>query len=371
MSDGLTGLFNHRHFQETLVVEVERAQRYELVFTLLMMDLDLFKNVNDRLGHPRGDEALKAVAGVLRANARAADFVARYGGEEFVMILPGTAVKQAASLAERIAQGVREVTLDVPDPPKLSISIGMADFPACGRDRESLIAAADAALLFAKRSGRDMVADFSQISLVELDSAGLEGLAFRLEKADIETVETLAAAIEMRDAFAAERAAHVADTAAHLADALGLDANQTAVLRMAALVYDIGKVGIPVEVLNRRGALTDEEMRAVRQHPEVGKRLLESTMRLNALLPVVLHHHERWDGTGYPDGLRGEQIPFAARVIALCDTWEAMVTDRAYRRALGYDEAVAELRRGSGTQFDPALVEVFIASLQTAGGAAG
>ena len=371
VSDGLTGLFNHRHFQETLVVEVERAQRYELVFTLLMMDLDLFKNVNDRLGHPRGDEALKAVAGVLRANARAADFVARYGGEEFVMILPGTAVKQAASLAERIAQGVREVTLDVPDPPKLSISIGMADFPACGRDRESLIAAADAALLFAKRSGRDMVADFSQISLVELDTAGLEGLAFRLEKADIETVETLAAAIEMRDAFAVERAAHVADTAAHLAEALGLDANQTAVLRMAALVYDIGKVGIPVEVLNRRGALTDEEMRAVRQHPEVGKRLLESTMRLNALLPVVLHHHERWDGSGYPDGLRGEQIPFAARVISLCDAWQAMVTDRAYRPALGYDEAVAELRRGSGTQFDPALVEVFIASLQTAGGAAG
>ena len=140
---------------------------------------------------------------------------------------------------------------------------------------------------------------------------------------------------------------------------------------MAALVYDIGKVGIPVEVLNRRGALTDEEMRAVRQHPEVGKRLLESAMRLNALLPVVLHHHERWDGSGYPDGLRGEQIPFAARVISLCDAWQAMVTDRAYRPALGYDEAVAELRQGSGTQFDPDLVEVFIASLQTAGGAAG
>ncbi len=177
VTDGLTGLFNHRHFQETLLGEVERAARYDLVFSLLMMDLDLFKTVNDRLGHPRGDEALKAVAEVMRANARTSDFVARYGGEEYVMILPGTTAGQAGVLAERIAQGVREVQLAVPHPPPLSISIGVADYPACGRDRESLISAADTALLFAKRSGRDMVADFSQISLVELDQTDLEGLA--------------------------------------------------------------------------------------------------------------------------------------------------------------------------------------------------
>ena len=371
VSDGLTGLFNHRHFQETLVVEVERAQRYELVFTLLMMDLDLFKNVNDRLGHPRGDEALKAVAGVLRANARAADFVARYGGEEFVMILPGTAVKQAASLAERIAQGVREVTLDVPDPPKLSISIGMADFPACGRDRESLIAAADAALLFAKRSGRDMVADFSQISLVELDTAGLEGLAFRLEKADIETVETLAAAIEMRDAFAAERPRTSPTRRRTWRTPSVWTPTRRPCCAWPRWCTTSARSASPWRCSTVAARSPTRRCGPCGSIRRSGKRLLESTMRLNALLPVVLHHHERWDGSGYPDGLRGEQIPFAARVISLCDTWQAMVTDRAYRPALGYDEAVAELRRGSGTQFDPDLVEVFIASLQTAGGAAG
>lgn len=371
ITDGLTGLFNHRHFQETLEREVDRAARYDLEFSLLMMDLDLFKNVNDRLGHPRGDEALQAVADVLRTNARATDFVARYGGEEFVMILPGTPVRQAASLAERIAQGVRDIVLDVREPPRLSISIGMADFPACGRDRESIIAAADAALLFAKRSGRDMVADFSHVSLLEFDQSALEGLAFRLEKADIETLETLAAAIDMRDAFSSERTHGVAVTALQVADSLGLDDQQRTVLRMSSLVYDIGKVGIPVEVLNRRGELSAKDKDAIRRHPEVGKRLLESTMRLNALLPVVLHHHERWDGGGYPDGLVGEEIPFAARVIAICDSWQAMMSDRPYRSALSRDEAVAELRAGAGSQFDPEIVEAFVASLEKTDGAGG
>ncbi len=194
------------------------------------------------------------------------------------MILPGTTAGQAGALAERIAQGVRDIHLDVPHPPPLSISIGVADYPACGRDRESLIAAADTALLFAKRSGRDMVADFSQISLVELDQADLEGLAFRLEKADIETLETLAAAIDMRDAFSAERAAGVSRAAGLVADELRLDEMQRDVLRVAALVYDIGKVGIPVELLNRRGELTAGEQSTIRRHPEIGMRLLESTM---------------------------------------------------------------------------------------------
>ncbi len=331
-----------------------------------MMDLDFFKQVNDRLGHPRGDEALCAVADVLRAHARTTDFVARYGGEEFVMILPGTSMKQAAAVAERVAQGVREIELGVPEPPRLSISVGIADFPACGRDRESLIAAADAALLFAKRSGRDMIADFSQVSLVELDPSALEGLAFRLEKADMETLESLATAIDRRDVFAGEHTQDVAAAAGRLAATLGLDDQQTDVLRMSALVYDIGKVGIPVEVLNRRGVLSDEDQATIRRHPEIGKRLLESTMRLHALLPVVLHHHERWDGTGYPAGLAGEAIPFAARVIAICDAWQAMTRERPYRPALTRSAAIAELRGGAGTQFDPGLVEAFVESVETA-----
>ena len=367
VTDGLTGLYNHRHFQEALAVEVERAVRYGLTFTLFMMDLDFFKTVNDRFGHPRGDQALQQVAAVLRHNARTSDFVARYGGEEFVMILPGTTVKQAGALAERIAQGVREIVLDVPEPPPLSISIGMADYPACGRDRESLIAAADAALLFAKRSGRDMVADFSQISLVELDQAALDGLSFRLERADQETLEALAGAVAMRDAFADRSASCVTNAARCLADALGLDGPEKELYTTAAVIYDIGKVAIPIEVLNRRGDLTAEEREEIRGHPEAGRRLLESVMRLRGALPAVIHHHERWDGTGYPDGLKGEDTPLLARAIAICDAYQAMVVDRPYRRALSQDAAIEQLRACAGSQFDPQLVKVFVGAMEKEG----
>ena len=215
-----------------------------------------------------------------------------------------------------------------------------------------------------------MIADFSEMSLVELDQSALEGLAFRLEKADVETIETLAAAIDMRDAFGGERARDVAASAEGVAAELGLGDAERSTLHMAALVYDIGKVGIPVDVLNRRGDLSDQDRVTSRRHPEVGKRLLESANRLSALAPIVLHHHERCDGTGYPDGLRGEQIPFEARVIALCDAWQAMVSDRPYRTALTPEQALAELRAGAGRQFDPGLVEVFIAGMQRKAGAA-
>jgi len=364
VTDGLTGLYNHRHFQEALAVEVGRAARYELTFTLLMMDLDFFKTVNDRFGHPHGDQALQQIAAVLRQNARTSDFVARYGGEEFVMILPGTTVQQAGALAARIAQGVREIKIDVPDPPPLSISIGMADYPTCGRDRESLIGAADAALLFAKRSGRDMIADFSQISLVELDSAAIEGLSFRLAKADLETLEALAGAVAMRDVLADGTGSCVTKVARSLAEALGLDGPEKDLFTTAAVIYDIGKVGIPIEVLNRRGTLTAEERDEIRRHPEVGRRLLESVMSLGNAMPAVVHHHERWDGTGYPDGLKGEDIPLLARAMAICDAYQAMVADRPYRDAMSQEAAIGQLRACAGGQFDPELVEVFIGALK-------
>ena len=363
ITDGLTGLHNHRHFQEILSHEVERGLRYGSTFTLLMMDLDFFKNVNDRLGHQRGDDVLRRVSEVITVAARSSDFVARYGGEEFVMILPETPSRQAEAVAQRVRQGVKRIVLEVPNPPDLSISIGVADFPFCGKERESLIAAADAALMFAKRSGRDMVTHFSAVTPLDFDSAALEGLTFRLEGADLVTLEALAAAVDARDTFDRGHTARVVETVEKIIGPLGLDESDRDIVRAAARIYDVGKLVIPIEVLNRTDGLGDVEREAIRRHPDVGRSLLESTMKLAHLLPVVGHHHECWDGSGYPGGLKGEEIPLAARVIAICDAYQAMVSDRPYRKALSGEEVIAELRAGAGTQFDPDLVERFIAAV--------
>jgi diguanylate cyclase (GGDEF)-like protein len=367
ITDGLTGLHNHRHFQEILSHEVERGLRYGSTFTLLMMDLDFFKNVNDRLGHQRGDDVLRRVSEVITVAARSSDFVARYGGEEFVMILPETPSRQAEAVAQRVRQGVKRIVLEVPNPPDLSISIGVADFPFCGKERESLIAAADAALMFAKRSGRDMVTHFSAVTPLDFDSAALEGLTFRLEGADLVTLEALAAAVDARDTFDRGHTARVVETVEKIIGPLGLDESDRDIVRAAARIYDVGKLVIPIEVLNRTDGLGDVEREAIRRHPDVGRSLLESTMKLAHLLPVVGHHHECWDGSGYPGGLKGEEIPLAARVIAICDAYQAMVSDRPYRKALSGEEVIAELRAGAGTQFDPDLVERFIAAVGASG----
>ena len=367
ITDGLTGLHNHRHFQEILSHEVARGLRYGSTFTLLMMDLDFFKNVNDRLGHQRGDDVLRRVSEVITVAARSSDFVARYGGEEFVMILPETPSRQAEAVAQRVRQGVKRIVLEVPNPPDLSISIGVADFPFCGKERESLIAAADAALMFAKRSGRDMVTHFSAVTPLDFDSAALEGLTFRLEGADLVTLEALAAAVDARDTFDRGHTARVVETVEKIIGPLGLDESDRDIVRAAARIYDVGKLVIPIEVLNRTDGLGDVEREAIRRHPDVGRSLLESTMKLAHLLPVVGHHHECWDGSGYPGGLKGEEIPLAARVIAICDAYQAMVSDRPYRKALSGEEVIAELRAGAGTQFDPDLVERFIAAVGASG----
>jgi len=371
ITDGLTGLYNHRHFQEMLVTEVERARRYGETFTLLMMDLDFFKQVNDRFGHQRGDEALREVADVLLQAARSSDFVARYGGEEFVMILPETPARQAEVVAERVREGVKGITMDVANPPRLTISVGVADYPFCGVERDGLIAAADAALMFAKHAGRDMVAHFSDVEPLEFDPDALESLAFRLEGADLVTLEALATAVDARDRFDKHHSAGVVETVERVVGALVAEPHDVDLIKAAARIYDVGKLVIPVEVLNRTDGLGSIEREAIRRHPEVGRQLIESTMKLAHVLPAVMYHHECWDGSGYPEGLRGEEIPLPARVIAICDAYQAMVSDRPYRKAMVPDEAVVELRRSAGTQFDPELVERFIAALAAAAAPAG
>ncbi len=356
-TDALTGLYNHGHFQEALEREVRRSERYGETFALLMMDLDHFKQVNDRYGHPRGDQILRRVSSVLRATARESDYIARYGGEEFALLLPRTSSEEARALAERIRERVGEVPVAREDDFSVSASIGVADFPACGLEPRTVLGAADTALLWAKRRGRNCVMYYRDVhemvgaAPLEADEAGghwRPGL------------EMLAAAVDAKASFRERHGEAVAEMVRQLALVAGRPAEEVAGFEVAARLHDVGKVGLAAELLEKGDALTGEEEAEVRRHVEVGVDILVNADAPRGLHPIVRHHHERWDGGGYPDGLAGEAIPLGARMVAICDAFQAMISDRPYRGAHSLDEARNEIRREAGGQFDPALAELFL-----------
>lgn len=364
-SDALTGLRNHGHFQEHLLVEVGRARRYGRSLAVMMMDLDHFKEVNDRFGHQKGDAVLACVGEMLGREVRDADYVARYGGEEFVIIMPETTAAEAVNFAERIRTRMDRVALSADLPAEfIGASFGIADLPVCATDGASLVAAADSALLFSKRKGRNRVSYFKDLSDTDLEEGDLDRLNSRLEGVCFQTIRALAEAVDARDNYTAADATLINDVASRLADSIGMDRERTNALTLAARLHDIGKISVPDAVLGKKGKLTPEEVSVVRRHPEAGKRIVEEAEHLQELVAAILYHHERWDGKGYPEGLKGEEIPVMARAIGIIDAYRAMATDRPYRQAMNSQQIIEELRKGAGSQFDPQLVELFITVLE-------
>lgn len=356
--DSLTGLLNHRSFQTRLREEVSRARADGGSLALLMVDLDNFGTINNTYGHQAGDAALKAVAGVLRASVRASDVVARYGGDEFAVILPATAMEVALPIAERIHAGIASLTLiehgvRVP----LDTSIGAAALPAHATTREQLIRAADQAAYAAKHGGKGRVCRPEDATLV-LDHDPT-ALAAQLQHANLATVEALAAAVDAKDPYTHGHAQRVAAYAAAIARAMDLPAADVARVRLAGLLHDVGKIGVPDAILTKPGQLEDAEFAVLRQHPVVGARMLSAVPFLQEVLPAVRHHHERWDGAGYPDGIAAEAIPQDATILALADALDAMTSSRTYRPALPVHEARRRVWEASGTQFNPAVVAAF------------
>lgn len=366
-TDGLTGLYNHRHFQNYLEKETARARRYKLRFSLIMIDLDFFKNVNDRFGHQMGDSVLRNISIIFEEVLRDVDYAARYGGEEFVVILPETDANGATVAAERLRQAAENLVMETggckTKDPRVTISCGVADYPNCADNRESLIAAADSALLFAKRKGRNRVCYFRDITGVDIKKDDLEGLVSRLQHATMPTIEALVTAVNSRDDYATGHSTNMSSLITNFAETLGLEENLFDILKLATQVHDVGKITVPKRVLSKTESLSENEMEVIRTHPEASSRIVESASRIETLISAVLHHHENWDGSGYPKGIKGEEIPFLARMLRIADAYEAMMTDRPYRRALSKKAAFAELRKNAGTQFDPELVEKFIESL--------
>lgn len=353
LTDPLTGLGNHRHFQERLQRELLDAQEEGAPLSLVLVDVDDFKRINDRHGHPVGDRVLSQVAARLRQGGEAF----RLGGDEFAVLLPasdsGHAYTAGQSMIERIA------AMELEQGP-ITASAGVATFPSQGVARDELIRLADSALYWAKEHGKNQVRVYRP-DVVEL--AELKRLAAGPDRAArYRAAAALAKAVDARDVYTGSHSERVAELAARIAQLAGADEEAIELTRLAASLHDLGKLAIPEEILRKPGPLTDPERLVLQRHPQIGYRMLES-LGVDPVADWVLHHHERWDGTGYPDGLAEEQIPFGARIIFVADAFDAMTSDRVYQSRRSISEALAELERCAGSQFDPHVVAVFAQDL--------
>ncbi len=354
--DPVTELLNSRGLARALDRELARGQRSGRPFTVVAMDLDNFKLFNDIHGHAAGDQALRQVATVLKKTLRRSDTIARQGGDEFMGILPDTSTSSAIDCARHIQEAMHSTgfRVDAKNAIPFSISFGLATFPGDGHRVGELLAVADSNVYRSKQSGGNCVTPLVG------DNEGPEEVG-----ASVFTVlEGLVVAVDNKDHYTRQHSDDVMSHALRLADHLGLSPGTLRPLRLAGLLHDVGKIGIPDSILRKPGPLDPHEFEVIKQHVTLGEVMIKEIPDLNDILAAVGAHHERWDGGGYPRGLSGEGIPLLGRVLAVADAYSAMTTDRPYRKALGEREARDEMRRVAGVQLDPALVEVFLRVLE-------
>ncbi len=405
ITDGLTGVKTHRFLMEALSSEWKRSTRANRPFALALMDLDRFKFVNDFYGHLEGDVVLQRVGHILEQHCRRSDVVARYGGDEFVILMPETTIDQARQFAGKLRGWISSDPL-LRDK-NITASFGIAAFPLHGSTPQELIQVADSSMYLSKHQGgnsvstaeqgdpndrkrwrKDVLEAYLGVTLKRLFATGpeaFEEIYRRLEQftrslaeqngegfneglppAAVETVTSLAFAIDARDHYTQGHSQKVSAYAVMIAQALGLTPHEIEEIRLAALLHDIGKVGIPEVILNKSGPLDAAEWETMKTHTDLGSRILEPLKPLDRIRSMVRHHHEFFDGTGYPDRLEGEQIPHGARVIAIADAYDTITSARTYKKARTPEDAFAELERCAANQFDPELVRIFVETMRRA-----
>jgi diguanylate cyclase (GGDEF)-like protein/putative nucleotidyltransferase with HDIG domain len=394
--DDLTGLLNFMAFREKLdeSMTAHRADEKTKPLSLIMVDVDNLKIVNDQHGHLAGNQVIERVGRELAKAIPMATATCRYGGDEFFALVP-LSREEAVERAERLLIALEQRSTELPF--DISVSIGVAGFPDDGDVDDELLDAADRAMYIAKGEGGNRVhlADDSANNrgrvyeaviavnarrLVPGEHEGLRDVLdelLRLQEQELDSaaaqqsLRALMEAVESKDRYTSEHSAEVASLTRNLGEVLGLSEREILAIEIGALVHDIGKIGIPDEILQKPGPLTTRERVQIEQHPEIGAQILGPLPAMHDVVPLVLHHHERWDGTGYPHGLAGSDIPIGAQIISLCDVWNALTSDRSYRKAFTPQKARSIILDGRGTEWDPRLVDLFFGVLEQSGNHAG
>ncbi len=375
LTDSHTGLYNHRYLGEVIEGEFQRAKRQALPLAVIMLDIDYFKSINDVYGHQFGDLILKQFAAQLKKMVRKYDVVIRYGGEEFIIISAGIDRNQALTFSQRILGALNLYTFgNKKHYIKLKISIGVVSYPEDKAIRAmDLVNTVDQVLNKVKESGGNRVflaSDLKRYSKsakeeekgfdIRLLKSKIDKLNKRANQSLTEAILAFAKAIELKDHYTGEHVEITGHYSTLISNKLGLSREEVELIRQASILHDLGKIGISEKILHKKNKLTKEEFEEIKKHPQIGADILRPVHFLHRLIPIIYYHHERWDGKGYPTGAKGEEIPIGARIIALADVYQALTSDRPYRKAYSKKKAAYIIKAGSGLQFDPKITGIFL-----------